>query len=234
MEGVSKMSKFRRTYILAYLLSICACMTLAHGQGTSASLSGTVTDASGAAISKAQITVTNIGTGLMKASTSNDSGSYTASPLPPGQYTVTVQHNGFQKMVQSGIALTVDQAATLNVTLQVGSQQQTVTVTAGEELINETSASVSSVIDEHAVKELPLNGRDPSSLVFLAPGVTNVLSSSSGTLQTTDSFPNETGASAGGGRQGSTYYLLDGVPNMDTYLQLAAPFPMLMPLRSSG
>ncbi len=166
-----------------------------------------------------------MGTGLTQDVLSNSSGNYGVSPLPAGQYAVTVDREGFRKIVQSGITLTVNQTATLNFTLQVGSQQETVTVTGSQELINQTTAAVSTVIDEQSIKDLPLNGRDPSSLVFLAPGVNNVLNSSAGVLQGTDSFPNETGASAGGGRQGSTLYLLDGIPNMDTYQLLAAPFP---------
>lgn len=113
--------------------------------------------------------------------------------------------------------LTVGQNATLNIVLQPGSTGETVTVTGGAGLINATSAEISQVINENSVKELPLNGRDPSSLVFLTTSVTNELQSHASTLPTSNSFPTESGASAGGGRQGSTWYLLDGVSNMDTY-----------------
>lgn len=109
--------------------------------------------------------------------------------------------------------------------MKVGSTEQSVTVEASALTLNTTDASVSSLVDESTIKELPLNGRDPSNLVFLAPGVTNVLRTASGYNQTSDSFSNEMGASSGGGQQGSTYALLDGVPNMDIYLLLAAPFP---------
>ena len=118
----------------------------------------------------------------------------------------------------------MNQSATQNIALHPGSVTETIKVTANAELINTTSAELSTVVNEHAVTQLPLNGRDPSSLVFLAPGVTNVLNSN-GALQAGFSFPSETGGSANGGRQGSTYYLLDGVPNMDNYLLLTAPFP---------
>ena len=209
---------------------ICAVAALGWAlqsicQSNSASLNGTVLDSSGAIIAGAQIAIRNIGTGLTQDVLSNSSGNYGISPLPAGQYTVTVDREGFRKIVQSGITLTVNQTATLNFTLQVGSQLETVTVTGSQELINQTTAALSTVVDEQSIKDLPLNGRDPSSLVFLAPGVNNVLNSSAGMLQGTDSFPNETGASSGGGRQGSTLYLLDGIPNMDTYQLLAAPFP---------
>jgi hypothetical protein len=78
---------------------------------------------------------------------------------------------------------------------------------------------------EDEIKDLPLNGRDPSSLVNLSAGVTNELFSQASTLPGNNSFPTESGASAGGGRQGGTWYLLDGISNMDTFALLAAPFP---------
>ena len=198
--------------------------TAAFGQGTSAGLTGQVTDIEGATVAGAQVSVRNINTNLIQSALTNAEGIYSIAPLPPGQYTVSVGRQGFEKYVQEGLILTVNQSATQNIALHPGSVQETIKVTANAELINTTSAELSTVVNEHAVTQLPLNGRDPSSLVFLAPGVTNVLNSN-GALQAGFSFPSETGGSANGGRQGSTYYLLDGVPNMDNYLLLTAPFP---------
>ncbi len=197
---------------------------LIHAQNTAATLNGTVNDASGATIGGASVTALSTQTGQSKTVKSDASGIYTFTVLPPGIYTITVSRNGFNTNVQQNLQLSVGQAATLNTTLVVGAANETVTVSAAGEVINQTTAEISEVVNEHAIKELPLNGRDPSSLVLLAPGTTNVLPAA-GVLQTTNSFPNESGASANGGRQGSTYYLLDGVQNMDTYLLLAAPFP---------
>jgi hypothetical protein len=204
------------------LIAISATMAL--GQGTSASLTGQVTDATGAAIPNATVTVKNADTNLTQTERSNASGIYLATPLPPGRYSLTVEASGFTRYVQTGITLSVDVASTQNVELKPGSAQQTVTVTANAELINTTTPELGMTVDQAAISQLPLNGRDPSSLVFLAPGVINA-SYGDGYAQSGFSFPTETGAAAGGGRQGSTYYLLNGVPNMDTYLGLAAPFP---------
>jgi hypothetical protein len=121
--------------------------------------------------------------------------------------------------------LTVDQAATLNITLQVGDVTQVVTVTADAELINTTTAEIGTTVGQEAVTELPLNGRHTSDLVFLSAGVINVLNTGGGKFQGETTMPDATGASAGGGRQGSTFYMLDGSPNMDTYMSLAASFP---------
>ena len=92
-------------------------------------------------------------------------------------------------------------------------------------MLNTTSAEISTVVNERTISELPLNGRDPSSLALLAPGIINILNTNAGYTQNTDSFSNQGGTSAGGGQQGSTFALLDGAPNMDTYLALTAPFP---------
>jgi hypothetical protein len=207
------------------ILSLLLCGRGAFSQGTNATLNGTVLDSAGAAVPGAHVTVVNTGTNATQAADSNDQGVYSIGQLAPGSYTVTIERTGFRKTVQTGVVLTVNQVATLNVSLEIGDVQQTVSVSADAALINATTAEVSTVVDQHAISQLPLNGRDPSSLVFLAPGVTNVLNTGGGYLQTGFSFPTETGASANGGRQGSTYYLLDGVQNMDTYLLLAAPFP---------
>jgi Carboxypeptidase regulatory-like domain len=199
--------------------------SIAFAQGTTATLNGVVSDPAGAAISGAQVEIQNVGTNFTQAVETNDSGLYSVSQLIPGEYKVTVEKTGFQKSVQTGITLTVGQVGTLNIALEVGDVKETVTVTANAELINVTTADMSSVVDQASVEELPLNGRDPSSLVLLTTGSTNVLNTSGGWLQTSNSFPDETGASSGGGRQGSTYYLLDGASNMDSYQLLAAPFP---------
>lgn len=206
------------------------CLTLSFGrsataQTTGARLSGSITDSTGAVVPHASVIVQNTGTNLTVKTESNDAGFFVAANLPPGQYSLTTEATGFTKRVQSGITLTVGQDATLNVALQLGSAGETVNVEGGAEMINATSAEISQVINENSVKELPLNGRDPSSLVFLSGGVTNELQSQAGTTPGNNSFPTESGASAGGQRQGSTWYLLDGVANMDMYELLAAPFP---------
>ncbi|WP_254063702.1 TonB-dependent receptor [Granulicella sp. S190] len=214
-----------------FLLPVAMFLALSLGvhhveaQTANASVSGTVTDPTGASVAGASVTAQNTGTGLTQTATTTDAGTFTLTTLPPGTYTVTTSRQGFTTNVQTGLLLTVGQAATLKAVLAVGATNETVSVTAAGNVINQSTAELSEVVNERSVKELPLNGRDPSSLVLLAPGTTNVLNGGGGVLQTTNAFPSETGASANGGRQGSTYYLLDGVQNMDTYLLLAAPFP---------
>ncbi|GGH17124.1 TonB-dependent receptor [Silvibacterium dinghuense] len=196
-----------------------------HAQNTAAQLGGTITDTSGAVVANAHLSIKNEGTGLVREADSDASGTYVFRALPPGVYTLTVGAPGFESFVQKGIQLTVAQNATLAVGLKIGSTSDTVTVTGGAELINTTSAELGQVIGQNQVTELPLNGRDPSNLVFVAAGVSNELFSQASTLTGSNSFATESGASAGGQRQGSAWYLLDGVANMDTFDLLASPFP---------
>src|SRR5579859_4771970 len=211
---------------LAILTTILLCLCgIAQAQVTGAKLEGTVVDPTGAAISKAKIVVTNSGTNQSSSATSDDRGLYSIPALTPGTYQLSASAAGFASTVQTGITLTVGQNATLNIALKLGSSNETTTVTADAELINASTADISQVVNEDEIKDLPLNGRDPSSLVNLAAGVTNELFSQASTLPGNNSFSTESGASAGGGRQGSTWYLLDGVANMDTFALLAAPFP---------
>lgn len=212
----------RARLALAFCVLISFTVPLAHGQAVGASLSGQITDPTGAAIPGATVIATGVETGLTLKVVSNGQGVYTISPLPPGKYSLTVEAKGFQRYLQKGIVITVDTSTTQNVTMKTGNVKQTVTVTANAELLNTTSGSLGMTINSHAITQLPLNGRQPSSLVYLSPGMTpggNV------TIQTGFTFPDESAASANGGDQGSTYYLLDGVPNMDTYMGAAAPFP---------
>jgi Carboxypeptidase regulatory-like domain len=215
----------RSTLFLSLFLTVSGYIApLAFAQSVGASLNGQVTDPTGAAIPGATVTATNLGTGLKVTATSSDQGSYRIAPLPPGAYSLSVQVTGFEAYLQQGITINVDTPATQNVTLKTGNIHETVTVTADVELLNTTNGSLGQTIDATAVTQLPLNGRSPATLVLLAPGMTPGGNTYS---QTGFSFPSssEPSVSANGGTQGSTYFLLDGVPNMDTYLGLPAPFP---------
>jgi hypothetical protein len=208
---------------MVLLLAVTCCITsLTFGQAVGASLNGLVSDPTGAAIPGATVTVKNVDTGLTQTVTTSGEGAYRIAPLPPGRYSLSIQATGFQRYLQQGIIITVDTASTQNVAMKTGNVQQTVTVTANAELLNTTNGSLGQTINETEVSQLPLNGRQPSTLVYLAPGIT---SGGNNYNQTGFSFPDATTVSANGGIQGSTYFLLDGVPNMDTYLGLPAPFP---------
>jgi Carboxypeptidase regulatory-like domain/TonB dependent receptor len=218
------MNPISRLLKICLLISILGGASASIGQSTGAQLTGQITDDTGAGIPGAHVSAQNTDTNLTQSAESNGQGIYVIHFLPPGPYRVTVEQAGFEREIQNGIVLTVNQTATLNIPLHPGAVKQTVNVAANAELINTSSAEISTMVNAKAVVGLPLNGRDPSSLVFLAPGVTNV-KNEAGTYITGPVFPTETGASVNGGRQGSVFYLLDGVSNIDDYNMLTAPFP---------
>ncbi len=183
---------------------------------TSARLSGSVTDTSGALVSNAQLTAADLETGLVTAVASDAIGNYAFNSLPVGHYKITVAADRFETLVETGVP--AYRRRVRHVEFQIESRRfsRDGDCPGGPELIDTTTAELSQVVGEDTIKDLPLNGRDPGTLVLLSAGVTNELNSNASTLQTTNSFPNESGASAGGQRQGSTWYLLDGVSHMDT------------------
>ena len=195
-------------------------------QSGRASITGVVTDSSGAVVQDVTVTATNNATGVDTTAKTNQSGAYSLLQLPAGAYTLRVEKTGFSSQVQSDYVLVAEQNAGVNFSLRPGQVSERVNVEANSELIHTESAEISQTINEHAIVELPLNGRNPAELVFLAPGTVNVLNvMHGGNRQDYTTFPTESGASTNGGRQGSTLYLLDGAYNMDNYHLLAAPFP---------
>jgi hypothetical protein len=210
---------------------LCAVLLLIGGtwpvlaQESSAQINGVIVDPTGALIPNADVLIVNQDMGTARKAQSNPSGEFRAPALTPGRYRITIASPGFETFVANNVVLSIGEKKSLNFTLIVSGSQQTVTVSDGVEMVNTTSGDVSEVINQEAVTELPLNGRDPSSLIFLSAGMTNVLKSPVGLAPGGTAIPTEINASAGGGRQGSTFFLLDGAPNMDTYMPESAPFP---------
>src|SRR5712691_345649 len=129
---------------------------LVFGQGFTAAITGTVKDMSGAAVERAAVSVKHIETGLTRAAQADNSGGYSIPSLPVGEYEVTAEKTGFRREVRRGIDLVVAQQAVVNVTLQVGSIDQQVTVTAEAPLVNTTLSSTSGLISETQIKDMPL------------------------------------------------------------------------------
>ena len=218
-------SKQLRAFLLVILVGLVSSCVLVHGQGTNGSLTGQITDPSGAAVATATVTITNVDTNYSRTVKTDNAGIYLFKPLAPGNYALSVSAASFSEYVQKGIVINANLYATLNVALRVAKAGETVTVTADAELINTTSAELGMTINEESVSQLPLNGRDPSALALLAPGIVDGNKAGVAWMQPGFSFQGESVASANGGRVGSTYYMLDGVTNMDTYLGSNSPTP---------
>ena len=139
-------------------------------QFTTASLGGSVADATGSAVPGAKVTVHNNDTGLTRSVTTADDGSYLFSLLPIGVYRLTVEKEGFSHYTQEGIILTVSEAATQDVALKLGALNQQVSVSADAAILPTQTSTVAQLVDRKRIIDLPLNGRQAQSLLFLVPG----------------------------------------------------------------
>ena len=146
----------------------------AHAQVTGATLTGTITDPSGAVIPRVQVSIRNSATGVVTDVQSNADGLYTVPNLIPGSYEVTVSTPGFETQVMPGITLAVGAQQVLNVRMRVGQATQTVEVTGQAAAVQLASSSMSAVVGATTVVELPLNGRSWTDLANLQPGVAAV------------------------------------------------------------
>jgi hypothetical protein len=157
-------------YALTLILSLLSLSPSARAQLTTADILGTVTDASGAVVPNAAITLTNLGTNERRTSQSNGSGDYVFTLLPVGHYSISVKATGFQEAITKDLAVEAGDRARADVHLQLGSESTVVEVTAQTPLLQADSATVSSTVTAKAVQDLPLNGRNFVQLVDLVPG----------------------------------------------------------------
>jgi Carboxypeptidase regulatory-like domain len=131
------------------LMAVLLLLSLrGFGQATTAELSGTVQDASGAVVPGAQVIANNIATNIAHSTVSEKNGHYVVGQLPPGDYTITVEAKGFSKLVQTGLSLQVNQQAQLDLTLKVGAQTEIVEVVSQAPLLESESSSVGTVIGQ--------------------------------------------------------------------------------------
>jgi Carboxypeptidase regulatory-like domain/TonB-dependent Receptor Plug Domain len=193
---------------LALLLGL-ACAPRAYAQA-SASLTGVVTDASGAPVAGATVTGKNLETGAERVGVTNDAGRYQLLALPVGEYEVRAKSAGFQESVRRGIHLAVGQEATVDMRLVVGEVRQTVTVTEEAPMVNTTTRDISGLVGERQVKELPLNGRSYDELLTLNPGVVNFTDEKTGGIGVSNSTTGNNFA-VSGNRPQQNLFLLNGV-----------------------
>src|SRR5438309_5474157 len=191
---------------LVLLLGALLLLFAAQGLCQEATIVGTVTDPSGAAVANAKVTLTNVDTGVSKAYTTNDSGQYTAVDIHIGRYTVRVEMSGFKTAERKDLMLQVGDRARADFQLAVGGSSETVTVEANTIAVQADSGEVSSVITGQQIANLSINGRSIYQLAALAPGASS---------QIDVTAPNTpVGGSAGveynGLRQNHNIYLLDG------------------------
>jgi hypothetical protein len=202
-----------RSFVLTVgLLSVLSGVVFAQ---TAASITGQVTDQSGAVAPKAQVTVTNTATNAVRETTSNSSGLYSFPELTPGTYQVKVAAPGFETMVKSNIELQVQQNARIDFTLAVGQASQTVEVSASGPLLNTEDATVGTVIEQQRIAELPLNGRSFFSLVALSPNVSFGFVPAAQAAGRLGGSRGSLTIAVSGSRSTWQNYTLDGITNTD-------------------
>src|SRR6266545_7581148 len=204
-----------RRLVVAILVSAAAALPAVpvSAQVTTGTILGTVKDNTGAVVTGATVTVTETGKGTSSTYTTDSSGSYTAPFLIPGTYELSVDVQGFRKYLRRGVVLQVNQRARVDVALELGTFAEATEVTALAPLTRSDSAEMGEVIEERAVRELPLNGRNFASLVYLVPGVTPGQAGEN--LSGASTF-NPRGASnfnALGSQANTNAWLVDGIDN---------------------
>ncbi|MBL8228276.1 MAG: carboxypeptidase regulatory-like domain-containing protein [Bryobacterales bacterium] len=210
------------------LTKICLALSLLSatlfGQAGTGDINGTVTDASGALVSGATVTIANPATGFSRVLKTNEQGLYSAPALIPGAYNVKVEMQGFQAQTRSNVILQVGQVSAIDFALAVGNVAEVIEVTGGAPVLETETTSVGTVIENKRIVELPLNGRNYLQLASLIPGATTNGPASSQGQQRMGGARNSFALNVAGQRVHFNHYALDGMentdPNFNTYLFL--------------
>ena len=218
----SLLRQLRGICIMCAVLLGAVRFATAQGLGK---VSGTVVDPTGASVASATVVLTRVATGETTTVQTQSGGLYVFPSTPPADYRLDISAPGFKKYEQAGVTLQADQSLTVNVTLQIGSEQVTVNVEANAPQVNITTGTLSQVIGRQQVNELPLNGRNGAALTTLVAGVV-IAPNAQADQGATKTFPVAVTITANGTRVGQTNYLLDGGNNVDEYTNVNAPFPM--------
>ena len=184
-----------------FVLLLISSAPVLHAQSTNASFAGRVTDASKAVIADARIAATSAATNLRYETTTNTSGEYYLTHLPPGLYQIELEKTGFKRLIKPDVILHVQDALEIDFQMTVGSVSESITVEGSASLVKTESGTVSTVIDRTFVENLPLNGRSFQTLIMLTPGV----------AVTATANDNQGQFSVNGQRADANYFTVDGV-----------------------
>lgn len=213
-----------RTAVFAVVVLSASASNLLGQATAGVQISGVVADSNGGMISGARVKATQTDTGLVRSAVTETDGSYVLSNLPIGPYRLDAAADGFRTYIQTGIVLQVNTNPVMNVTLQVGSLSQEVEVRADATMVESQSNSVSQVIDQRRVVDLPLNGRQPTQLILLSGAAVTAPPSD---MASSKNYPSSATIAVAGGQANGTYYLLDGGDHNDAFgaVNLPLPFP---------
>src|SRR6266478_2512958 len=201
--------RFRAMTFIAGIVLAATCASSTSAQ-VAASITGTVTDPSGAPISAAAVTAKNLETDVTRNSVTDEAGRYAILALAVGRYEVTAAKPGFQNATRAGIHLAVAQEARIDLTLQVGTIETQIHVNSDASLVSTTTSDISGLVGEQQIKELPLNGRSFDLLLPLNPGIVNFTSQKTGGTGISNSTTANNFA-VSGNRPQQNLFLLNGV-----------------------
>src|SRR2546425_5507203 len=188
------------------------CAVAVSAQTNKGGISGTVMDANGAAVPGASVTITNLGTNQSQKVTTSDTVSFQVSSLDPVTYTIVVEMAGFKKAILETVKVETATTASVNVVLEAGKVDESVTITADAPLINTESGATSQTITERQIQDIPLNNRSVLDLALTAPNVSGDVGSEDPGVSSDQPVPGFN-LNVNGGRSGSTAILADGVNN---------------------
>ena len=201
-----------KVFFLVFALATLSLVS-AHAQEAGGTVTGTVSDPSGAAVVNANVTIKNVATGVGREITTSDQGFFTAPNLIPGTYEITVTAAGFATSSVESVGLLAGDRREVDITMKLGQASEKVSVISAEiSDVQLATSEVRGVVDSHTVNELPLNGRDWTSLTLLEPGVAQVRTQKA--LGVSNDRPNRglgTDVTIGGNRPQGNNYQLDGV-----------------------
>src|SRR5271154_453625 len=202
----------RGLQLYAVILLVTIFAAPGWGQTFRGTILGTVTDSSGAAVAGATVTIKHVDTGVIRTTTSNTAGEFNMPELPIGTYTVTIEQNGFQTSVTTGVVVQVAATARVDTSLKPGEVKQQVVVS-GESIseVETTNDTLGGTLTQENVKNLPINGRDYTKLIYLTPGI-------AGSPDQISDSPGSYGVfSLNGARGRSNNFMLDGTDMNDGY-----------------
>jgi hypothetical protein len=203
-----------------FLIALFAFTVPSPAQVTTGSLTGSVTDPSGAIVPSATVTVKNNATGSERTATTDDQGTFAIPSVEPGQYSVSVEAAGFKKALATNVIVEVSKPSRVTITLEVGSVTEVVTVTATQDVVNTDSPVLTNVINTRQVRDLPLPTRNPLELAALQAGI-----AVTGTGTRT--------SSVGGLRGSATNVTQDGINAMDNFVKTDSLFALTAPSLNS-
>jgi hypothetical protein len=174
MHSSKKWVSFEFAFLAILIITFLLLPGSANAQLSAGSVTGTVRDASGSAVADASVTLRNVDTTIEHKTVTNDAGNYVFLNLGPGKYALEATASGFATKRVAEFILAVNQTATIDIPLQIGSQSEVVTITAETEQLDVSTADLGTVIATKQVNDLPLNGRNFTQLLSLTPGVAPV------------------------------------------------------------